>query len=614
MDIFAKIFSSMFSQNLVGWIVIILVILMFILGLTAVFFIKKYYKELQNDLLMGISSRDKVYFNNDGLNSMVQKFIKSTKAGTDNINTEVIIEKSLDEKILKLESILKVIPGTLIALGLLGTFLGLTLAIFETKSALNGIENINTFSTALQNPIASMATAFWTSIFGVVCSIILNFNRASAIDCKRKFQDEIENYLDNEVFAKRAKTFNTIFEEFSITVKTTMLTLTEEMTVLFKNGVEELVNKINSNSLDLTSSAKELKNYTEKFRELVSEMDSTVKNFNEPVKNFSNSVKDFTIVSAGLEDSFNKSIDKLDNSIVGLDWSMNNLGKGMSDSFDKLDKSMKISFKVMGERIENSSINFTKELKETSNTAAEKLEGSSNLFLERVMASTNTISAVVERNLINISKDMKENFDNMSSSIDNSLDSFTNNINESMGQTGANFKESILSCVDLMENSFATLDKSVIEERKSLEELMDILRKEGQLTENRTIEFNNLIKQVTKINEVREVENIEQLDKLNSSYLEFKKIVLDFKSGLKDMNSSIADELSKALDKKLTDVGNDFSKILSNDLKVVVKEVSNSTENLNESITIVGELVKASNDWASAVAYSLSEVGSDSLR
>lgn len=556
MSIFNKIFSSMLSQNFLGWIVIFLIVCIFTVGIATTIFIKKYYKELLEDLSLSIKKKQNFHY--EELNKIVNEFSKSTTNGTDNINTEVIIEKNINKKIIKIEGIFKVIPSTLIGLGLLGTFLGLILAIFETKGALTGIENINTFSNALQNPIASMATAFWTSIFGVIGSLILNFINQSIIFYKDEFYNEIENYLDNEIFAKRAKTFNTIFEEFSVTVKTTMLTLTEEMTVLFKNGVEELVNKINSNSLDLTNSAEALKSYTEKFKSLVESMDNTVENFNKPVLNFGNSVVDFINISESLENKFNKSFDKFDNTVKSIDNTMQLLGKGVGSSVE-------------------------------------------------------TLSVAVHKSSEDITKSLEESNKNLSNFLNEVLGEFSEALTVNARDINENFKSSMAEVALEMNESFSELKVTNNRNIEQLDKLGAIVRKEGKLTEERANRLTELMNTINKINEIRENENFEQMEMLKETFNDLKDMMLNLKNSIGSMNNSISEQLATSLDKNLNEITKELSKDLSEEIGRVIREVNDSVNNLNESIAIIGELVKASNDWASAVAYTLNEGGSDKL-
>ena len=343
MDVLSKTISSITAQNLLGWLVIGIIIITFIIGIVLNITIKRYYDDLNKDILAGINREGEVYFQIPELNKIFNRFKKSTECGTDNINTQVIIEKNLDDKFTKFEDTAKLIPSILIALGLLGTFLGLTLAIFETKEALTGIESINVFTQKLQAPIASMATAFWTSIFGVLTSMVLNFMTQSVKHSKSKFYNEMEDFLDNEIFANHAKTFNTIFEEFSKTVKLTMLTLTEEMTNLFKNGVEELVSKINSSSIDLTESANGLTEYTKEFKGLVETFSHTVHSFEAPVESFNESVSSFVITSENLSGSVEKGFRDFVYSAENLDRAMVDLTNNIDTSFEAMSRSMDVS-------------------------------------------------------------------------------------------------------------------------------------------------------------------------------------------------------------------------------------------------------------------------------
>lgn len=333
MQVFTSIVQSIASQNIIGWLVILIITILLLVGLILNIKVKIYYKNLFNDLKENSSKNS---FNIIELNKILDRFKKSATKGTENINTEVLIEKNLKIKIIKSEKWINILPAIFIACGLLGTFLGLTLAIFETKTALNSIENINNFTVSLQAPISSMSSAFWTSIFGVTSSVVLNAFNVLVRNEREKFYNYLEDYLDNEVFANHANTFNVIFQEFNRTVKLTMLTLTEEMKQLFQNGVEELVNKINSNSIDLTKSAEALQNYTNEFEKLVKSLDNTVLNFEKPVDKFKNSIENFVVISNDLNERFTESFDALINKVDHLDSNFKILSNSIYDNKEAL--------------------------------------------------------------------------------------------------------------------------------------------------------------------------------------------------------------------------------------------------------------------------------------
>ncbi|MGL5066601.1 MAG: hypothetical protein ACRC6T_02070 [Sarcina sp.] len=400
MDVLSKTISSITAQNLLGWLVIGIIVITFVSGIILNVMIKRYYDDLNRDILEGINRDGDVYFQIPELNKILGRFKKSTECGTDNINTQVIIEKNLDDKFTKLEDSAKLIPAILIALGLLGTFLGLTLAIFETKEALTGIESINVFTENLQAPIASMATAFWTSIFGVLTSMILNFVNQGTKHSKNKFYNEMEDFLDNEIFANHAKTFNTIFEEFSKTVKITMLTLTEEMTNLFKNGVEELVTKINSSSIDLTESANGLQEYTKEFKGLVETFSHTVHSFEAPVESFNESVSNFVVTSENLSCSVEKGFRDFVYSAENLDKSMVDLTNNIDTSFESMSRSMDVSLDNLsanlGQCFTGISVKFENSMSKVQNGLDESIIRISNAVLTNAESSLEVAATIKE--------------------------------------------------------------------------------------------------------------------------------------------------------------------------------------------------------------------------
>ncbi len=93
--------------------------------------------------------------------------------------------------------------GLLIFLGLLGTFwglLGTITSVSQTISALDtsGSDSLVVFEelkTGLQAPLASMGTAFSSSLFGLAGSLILGFLDLQASQAQNRFYNELEEWL-----------------------------------------------------------------------------------------------------------------------------------------------------------------------------------------------------------------------------------------------------------------------------------------------------------------------------------------------------------------------------------------------------------------------------------
>lgn len=328
MSTFEKIVESFKGQD-TGKIFIVLIAIAIVVALFMGVIVKKKYKSLINALKNAEPATDsnkaakgEKNIENQILKNIVDEFKVSAENGTENINTEVIILKNIGSKISRYEKWLKALPAACIAFGLLGTFLGLTLAIINTNTALEGIESMNQFTKKMQMPFNSMSSAFWTSIFGVSASLILNFFSISVETAKDTFYDYMENYLDNIIYPLYAISD---YDEFNNTIKATMMDLTKQMRTLFENGVKELVSSINTNTIDLTKTVEGLSNYTKDLDRLTKNLDKSVNNFKEPVDIFKSSIYEFTSVSEDLsdvmKDTMNKvtvNVDKLDSNLTSL--------------------------------------------------------------------------------------------------------------------------------------------------------------------------------------------------------------------------------------------------------------------------------------------------------
>ena len=94
----------------------------------------------------------------------------------------------------------KVLPNLLLAFGLLGTFIGITLNLYNLSRTINQANgDINNLVQQLQTPLQSMGIAFITSLIALVCSSFLvvinlycNTNLAKCL-----LISSLEDYLDN---------------------------------------------------------------------------------------------------------------------------------------------------------------------------------------------------------------------------------------------------------------------------------------------------------------------------------------------------------------------------------------------------------------------------------
>lgn len=94
----------------------------------------------------------------------------------------------------------RILPNLLLAFGLLGTFLGITINLYNLSQTISGVENdVSGLVRQLQLPLQSMGIAFITSLFALLCSsflIVVNL-RCNTNLAKYRLISALEDYLDN---------------------------------------------------------------------------------------------------------------------------------------------------------------------------------------------------------------------------------------------------------------------------------------------------------------------------------------------------------------------------------------------------------------------------------
>ena len=128
--------------------------------------------------------------------------------GAAGISPEVMrsILDSIGMRLDETRDITKYIGGTLVFLGLLGTFTGLSetvSAVGDTLKSLNvGATDIGAvfedLKTGLAKPLSGMGVAFSSSLFGLAGSLIIGFLDLQASQAQNRFYNELEDWLAAE--------------------------------------------------------------------------------------------------------------------------------------------------------------------------------------------------------------------------------------------------------------------------------------------------------------------------------------------------------------------------------------------------------------------------------
>ena len=344
--------------NKSGMIVIGVIICILIYGMWKSLKINLYYKGLMKEF----TQKEKEYkesrcenFNfllsDECMKLSFEEFKTYAENGVHNINTEVIIQKNTKEGIIGAEKIVGILPATSIAFGLIGTFLGLVGSIAKVGDVLNGeIASINQFTEKLAPVMTNMSSAFWTSIVGVIVSLMVTFIYTQAKVKKDRFYDTFEDYLDNKVFDKYIKTE---MKEFNLVVEKSMTTLVTDMNELFNEGIKTLVEGVNTNTENLNESAKELRDHVKDLNRVTDSLNDSVENFKNPVDKFAVSISEQVNSNEEFILSVNGSVSKFAEKVDKLEVIMTLLNQGVEGNKQEL-SSLASHVKIQGEKISDS--------------------------------------------------------------------------------------------------------------------------------------------------------------------------------------------------------------------------------------------------------------------
>ncbi|MDF5726144.1 MAG: hypothetical protein PUP91_38015, partial [Rhizonema sp. PD37] len=137
----------------------------------------------------------------------LQQRFRLASSQLDQINTSALIDQVYSREKVgvftceQIEYFCRILPNLLLAFGLFGTLLGITINLSAINQTINqtNITNINDLVTELKKPLEGMSIAFFTSLTGIFFSALLtlfNWFRNTNL-AKYRVISSLEDYLDN---------------------------------------------------------------------------------------------------------------------------------------------------------------------------------------------------------------------------------------------------------------------------------------------------------------------------------------------------------------------------------------------------------------------------------
>lgn len=190
-----------------GKLIITIILFLFFLAIGMMMILKGRYHILCNEIRL-ISLDKNRSPKTPTLKEAIEKYKLAYYDSGMDVNTPAIVDSTMESNLKSaglMERFLKNIVSLLITLGLLGTFIGLTMAVgdlssmFDTDQTADVLATLEIVGSGLLSSLSGMGIAFTTSLVGIGCSIaftIINII-VSPMQKRTQFMVSLEDYLDN---------------------------------------------------------------------------------------------------------------------------------------------------------------------------------------------------------------------------------------------------------------------------------------------------------------------------------------------------------------------------------------------------------------------------------
>jgi methyl-accepting chemotaxis protein len=278
----------------------------------------------------------------------LRKRFQTASQQLEQVNTTALIDGIYPSQYDRVDYFCRVLPNLLLAFGLLGTFLGITLNLSNLSQTIlqNGanINNLDGLLKQLQQPLQGMGIAFITSLIAVACSSILTVINLFCNTSLAKYQliSSLEDYLDNVYqptipgHTRMDKTVDRLVSEF-----TNFLTrFRETVRDAVESSLKEEIGKIEESATKAHNLAKEV---NERFMESSGTISAAANEFKQATAQFSEAGKHFqnsnfperlshtTMVLATKGEQFNQSINTFCETVEAMTINLNKIDQSIHD-------------------------------------------------------------------------------------------------------------------------------------------------------------------------------------------------------------------------------------------------------------------------------------------
>lgn len=504
------------------------------------------------------------------------------------------------------EYITKNLPNLLLAFGLLGTFLGITLNLNSISQIINeGGTDIANLTSKLESPLQSMGIAFITSLIGLFCSSILTINNLKHnVNLEKSvLLNNLEDYLDNIYKplvggdTRLDKAVNKMVDK-----QTEFLTrFHEEVGKVLENTFGKAANRIaddNEKGQQLATQVYEqlfnvsshLLNGANIFQDSMITLENQVNHLQSMLPTIKSNVDLFSASTTKFMDG----AIKIENS--KLSENLENITDNLAETQRKFTDATKLlANSTLSLKNDNKqAVELAKQVYQQLKNASENLEKSSVLFAdsantiknskfnENLVNATANLATIKEKfnqmanTLIEIVKPIETNIQALDSSIDKMVkvipdyQKFSTSIDK-LEQSAIVFGKSAITIKDSKFNenlvnatqNLSTIQKLIVSTIKTLNEIVKPIEINVKTLELSTEKMIILSQNVTKIDS--------NIDNINSRYLEMTNTSREILLKLGEISVKTNNDYPKIID-NLNTITQQFTEIFNNSYQSLIGE------------------------------------------
>jgi tetrahydromethanopterin S-methyltransferase subunit G len=491
------------------------------------------------------------------IQTLEDRFDQASKQ-LEQVNTGALIDQIYSQETIKgfrftceqIDYLCRILPNLLLAFGLLGTFLGITINLSTLSQTINqaNASDVSNLVTELKKPLEGMSIAFTTSLTGLFFSALVtvfNFIFNSGL-AKYRLISSLEDYLDNVYFPEVQG--DTRLDK----IVNKMVSQQDEFLTNFGKTVREAVEQSMGNVAKQIADGN--KETTDLARQVYEKFTVSAGTISSAANEFRSSMSELNITSQIFKQSaetFNKSEFPLKLSLAVVD--LSNTQQKFSESATSLAATTELIINALIE-IENSSqslINLGEEIKSMNQTSIQVLDlhqNNQNLLSEiipQLHAGANSYEKAV-----------------------NKLD----DLDQRVGDKFNNFDQLITAMSQLLENV-----------KTYTKELISTVSTE---TENSSQSLISLAEEIKAMNQT----SIQVLDLHKNNQNLLSEIIPQLQQGANSYEKAVS-KLDD-LDQRVRDKVNSFDKLITT-IEQLLENVKTYTNNVNTAISIASNQTDA---------------------